>query len=195
MRPLSKLLLQGADDDSLHSLVRLGDQVHGRALGLDLNLALSGNPDFLNESRSQQNVDADPLPAVKPDFTHLSGFSCHFDRVVVGFLPRICHFLHRLGANWENAARGTDFQNERSRKVSTPPPFRRALPSSYKRTGCATTPRLPVAAALLHIAERRAAKGNSWDGCGARLHTASCISQISPLKRNCFHGGNHPLSR
>lgn len=83
-----------------------------------------------------------------------------------------------MGANWENAVRGTDFQNfhlsEWSRKVSTPPPFRQALSSSYKRTGCATTPRLNVSAALLHITGCLAAtvtKGNSWDGCGPRPRT------------------------
>lgn len=86
--------LQEANDDFLHSLVRLGDQVHGRALGLDLNLALSGLPDFLNESRSEQNVDLEPFPAPKPDFTHLSGDFCHFHRGVVGILPWICHILH-----------------------------------------------------------------------------------------------------
>lgn len=61
VRALSKLLLQGADDDPLHSLVRLGDQVHGRALGLDLNLALSGFPDFLNQWRADSNADLDHL--------------------------------------------------------------------------------------------------------------------------------------
>lgn len=51
VRPLSELRLQGIDDGLLHSLVCLGDQVHGRALGLDLDLALSGVPDLLNPSR------------------------------------------------------------------------------------------------------------------------------------------------
>lgn len=56
VRPLSEFLLQGPDDDLLHPLVGLGDQIHGRALGLDLNLALSGFSDLLNESRWEQNV-------------------------------------------------------------------------------------------------------------------------------------------
>lgn len=57
------------------------------------------------------------------------------------------------GVHWEPAGGRTDFQNfhqgKRSRKVSTP--LRQAGPNAYKRTGCATTARLPVAAALLHI--------------------------------------------
>lgn len=63
--PLAEFLLQGPDDDPLHSLVGLGDQIHGRALGLDLNLALPGFSDLLNESRWEQNVQGNPLPALK----------------------------------------------------------------------------------------------------------------------------------
>lgn len=65
VRPLAEFLLQGPDDDPLHSLVGLGDQIHGRALGLDLNLALPGFPDLLNESRWEQNVPGNPLPDLK----------------------------------------------------------------------------------------------------------------------------------
>lgn len=108
VRPLSELLLQGPDDDPLHPLVGLGDQIHGRALGLDLDLALPGFPDLLNESRWEQNVQGNPLPPWNPDFTHLSGDSCHLDGEVVGLLPGIFHFLHRLGANWENVSRRTN---------------------------------------------------------------------------------------
>lgn len=51
VRNLSKLRLQGIDDDLLHSFICLGDKVHGRALGVDLDLILSGEPDLLNPSR------------------------------------------------------------------------------------------------------------------------------------------------
>lgn len=108
VRPLSEFLLQGADDELLHPLVGLGDQIHGRALGLDLDLALSGISDLLNESRWEQNVQGNPLPSWNPGFTHLSGASCHLDCEVVGLLPGIFHFLYRLGANWENVRKETN---------------------------------------------------------------------------------------
>lgn len=43
----TKLLLQRPDDDFLHPLVGLCHQVHGGALGRDLDFALAGLPDDL----------------------------------------------------------------------------------------------------------------------------------------------------
>lgn len=45
---LAELLLESPDDDLLHPLVGLGDEVHGGALRLDLDLALPGRPDHLD---------------------------------------------------------------------------------------------------------------------------------------------------
>lgn len=43
---------QSGDDDLLHLLVGLGDEVDGRALGLDLDVLLQSFPDFLHKNQT-----------------------------------------------------------------------------------------------------------------------------------------------
>lgn len=52
MCAIAELLLKRPDDDLLHPLVSLGDEVHGGALCLDLYFLLPGFPDDLNEEQS-----------------------------------------------------------------------------------------------------------------------------------------------
>lgn len=52
MCALSKFSLKSPDDNFLHSLVRLRNKVNSGALCHDLDLTLSGFPDFLNKCNS-----------------------------------------------------------------------------------------------------------------------------------------------